>query len=516
MAQAAGLLDQDQFSCTICLDLLKDPVTLHCGHSHCMGCIKGCWDQEDHTGVYSCPQCRETFTPRPVLGKNTILAELVEKLKKMGLQAAPPAHCYAGPGDVACDICTGKKRKAIKSCLVCLASYCETHFKLHNELNPGNTHNITDATGNLQDNICTRHKKLLEVYCRTEQQCICYACMMEEHRGHDVVPAATERTEKQKEVATAQSKLQQRIQDQERKLQDLRRVVQSLKVAVEDSERIFPELEQKIADLKSQNAKLEQLSHIEDPIHFLQSSKVLGVPPGPEARPHTAVSADVSLDSLRKCVSELKERLEDICTGEMPEVSETGESSQPRATAAKEEICPHCLEPINNKLKLMCSHAFCAICLKTCVNRLGRQCPVCLKEVKVLGDQPEGQMTATHMKDFLGKDCFCITYSIPRALQMEAHPNPGKPFDGIQTESWLPGEGNWLKGNRWVTLKGEEVLKLLEKAFEQKLIFTVAATDGAADRVDFTDIPHARNLFECSNHDFLANVIKALEAKYIC
>ncbi|KAJ8276914.1 hypothetical protein GJAV_G00069310 [Gymnothorax javanicus] len=319
----------------------------------------------------------------------------------------------------------------------------------------------------------------------------------------------------QKEVATAQSKLQQRIQDQEKKLQNLRRVVQSLKVAVEDSERIFPELEQKIADLKSQNAELEQLSHIEDPIHFLQSCKVLGVPPGPEARPHTAVSADVSFESLRKCVSELKERLEDICTGEVPEVSETGESSQPTATAAEAKICAHCSGPFKNKLRLMCSHAFCAECLQTCVNRLGRQCPVCLKELKALGDQPEGQMTAKHVKDFLGKDYICITYSIPSALQTEAHPNPGKPFDGIQTESWLPGEDSCYNGCNYVTVKGEEVLKLLEKAFEQKLIFTVAATDGAADRVVFTDIPHAKNLFESTNAGLLTSVIKAIKAKYM-
>ena len=94
MAEASICVDQDQLSCSICLDLLKNPVTIHCGHSYCMGCIKGCWDQDDHIGVYRCPQCRQTFTPRPVLGRNTMLAEVVEKLKKTGLQAAPPAQCY--------------------------------------------------------------------------------------------------------------------------------------------------------------------------------------------------------------------------------------------------------------------------------------------------------------------------------------------------------------------------------------------------------------------------------------
>ncbi|XP_064190384.1 E3 ubiquitin/ISG15 ligase TRIM25-like isoform X23 [Anguilla rostrata] len=239
MAEGGGLLDQDKFSCVICLDLLKDPVTIPCGHRVCMGCIKGCWDQDDHTGVYSCPQCRETITPRHVLGRNTMLAEVVEKLKKTGLQAAPPAHCFTGPGDVVCDFCAGRKRKAVKSCLVCLASYCETHLQPHYESPAFKKHKLDKATGNLQEKICSHHDKLLEVYCRTDQQCICYLCTMDEHRGHDTVSAAAERTQKQDQLGVTRSKFQQRIQEREKELQDLRQAVQSLKAAAEDSDSII-------------------------------------------------------------------------------------------------------------------------------------------------------------------------------------------------------------------------------------------------------------------------------------
>lgn len=104
---------------------------------------------------------------------------------------------YATFGYVECGPCIGKKQKAIKSCLVCLDSYCPTHFELHEELHSGQYHKVQEATGFLQDKICSRHDKLIEVFCRTDQQCICLMCTMDDHKGHKIVSALEERTEKQ-------------------------------------------------------------------------------------------------------------------------------------------------------------------------------------------------------------------------------------------------------------------------------------------------------------------------------
>ena len=92
MAEAGVVLDKDQFNCSICLDVLKNPVTIPCGHSYCSKCIQDYWNQDDFLGVFVCPQCRQGFNPRPVLARNTMLADVVEKFKSSGLQeAAVPA-----------------------------------------------------------------------------------------------------------------------------------------------------------------------------------------------------------------------------------------------------------------------------------------------------------------------------------------------------------------------------------------------------------------------------------------
>ncbi|XP_038841915.1 tripartite motif-containing protein 16-like [Salvelinus namaycush] len=362
MAQQGVLLDQDQFCCSVCLDLLKEPVTIPCGHSYCRICIEGCWDQDVLKGDYSCPQCRETFTPRPNLRKNNMLADMVEKLRKTGLQAAPPpALCYAGPGDVACDFCTGtRKQEALMSCLACLVSYCETHLQPHYEFPALKKHKLVKATAQLQEKICSHHDKLLEVYCRTEQQCICLLCVMDEHKGHDTVSAAAERTEKQMQLGMSQQKVQQIFQEREKELKELQQAVESFKrsaqSAVEDSDQIFTELirsierrssevkeliraqekaqvsqaeglleqlKQEIAELRKRSTELEQLSHTEDHIHFLQSYQSLSSISVSSDLPSIVVRPLQYFGDVSKTVSELREKLEDFLKGEWTKISTT-------------------------------------------------------------------------------------------------------------------------------------------------------------------------------------------------
>ncbi|XP_041096282.1 tripartite motif-containing protein 16-like protein [Polyodon spathula] len=356
---ASNLWSEEKFSCSVCLDLLKEPVSIPCGHSYCMGCIKNYWDQADQTGLYSCPQCRETFTPRPVLFKNTMLTELVKDFKKIGLN--PPAvQSYAGPGDVPCDFCTGRKFKAVNSCLTCLASYCQTHIEPHLEAAALKRHKLIGATGNLEQKICAEHQKVLEVFCRTDQTCICWLCKEDEHKNHNTVSVKKERTGRQEELGETQTELELRIQERLKELKELKQAMESLKRSsqreIQESETIFTQLirsiekirsevteligakekaavnqaeglvkklEQEIAELRRRNAELKQLSETEDHIHFLQNFQSLCALPEAGDLPSFTVNPNFSFGAVWKTVSELKEYIEDFWEREIVKITTT-------------------------------------------------------------------------------------------------------------------------------------------------------------------------------------------------
>ncbi|KAL6456212.1 hypothetical protein MHYP_G00347540 [Metynnis hypsauchen] len=60
-----------------------------------------------------------------------------------------PSPRYAEAGDVACDLCEGRKFKAYKSCMTCLASFCDTHVRDHYTVEALQRHLLVEVTKNL-------------------------------------------------------------------------------------------------------------------------------------------------------------------------------------------------------------------------------------------------------------------------------------------------------------------------------------------------------------------------------
>ncbi|KAL4005079.1 hypothetical protein ACER0C_004792 [Sarotherodon galilaeus] len=302
MAQRENQVNRDKLCCSICLDLLKDPVTIPCGHSYCMNCIKSYWDEEDQKETHSCPQCRQTFTPRPALVRNTVIADLVEETKKTRLQAAKADLCHAEHEDVTCDFCTETKLKAVKSCLQCLVSYCEQHLQPHYESSAFKKHKLVDPSQKLQEIMCPRHNEVMKIFCRTDQQCICYLCSMDEHRGHDTVSTAAEMSEKQRELKEKQQNIERKIKEKEK----------SVKV-----------LQQEISELRRRKAELEQLSHTEDPTQFLHNYALLSrLSEAPDSA-SINIHPESYTEDVAAAVSETREKLQHNVEWTITAVEET-------------------------------------------------------------------------------------------------------------------------------------------------------------------------------------------------
>lgn len=108
-----------------------------------------------------------------------------------------PPRAKRGSDEVLCDSCIGNKQKAVKSCLVCQASFCELHLKPHLEGAAFRDHQLLEPIGDFEARKCPLHGKTMELFCQTDQTCICYLCMFQEHKNHSTVTVEEAKAEKE-------------------------------------------------------------------------------------------------------------------------------------------------------------------------------------------------------------------------------------------------------------------------------------------------------------------------------
>ncbi|XP_071395914.1 E3 ubiquitin-protein ligase TRIM21-like [Centroberyx affinis] len=344
MSAASCLLSEEQFLCSICLDVFTDPVSIPCGHNFCKNCITQHWDINVQC---QCPMCNKLFDRRPELHVNTFISEMAAQLRKsaqMKASSCPDQRC-AKPVEVPCDVCTGTKLKALKSCLVCLASYCETHLEPHQTMTGLKRHKLIDPV-NLEGRMCKKHDRPLELFCKTGQMCVCLLCTVLDHKLHYIVPLKEEYEGKKAELWKTEAEIQQMIQERQMKIQEIKHSVELSKEdadrEIADSVRVFTalmqsvergqaelietieekqkttekqakgfikELKQEISELMERSTEVEQLSCTEDHLHLLQSFPSLNTPPHTKDWTEVSVHRSSYEGTVRRAVAQLEETL---------------------------------------------------------------------------------------------------------------------------------------------------------------------------------------------------------------
>ncbi|KAM6474360.1 E3 ubiquitin/ISG15 ligase TRIM25 isoform 2-T2 [Liasis olivaceus] len=185
---------EDELTCSICLCVFETPVTTPCGHNFCLPCLEMTWT--DLQTNFSCPQCRACFETRPQLKKNTVLCKVVEQFQVSqdgpckGTWDEKPGNAdssRATPSTpaVTCDSCL--EAAAAKTCLTCMASFCQEHLRPHLESPAFKGHDLVLPVKKLQQRKCQSHNKLLEFFCQNHSSCICCFCLVS-HKTCTTIP----------------------------------------------------------------------------------------------------------------------------------------------------------------------------------------------------------------------------------------------------------------------------------------------------------------------------------------
>ncbi|KAK7878144.1 hypothetical protein WMY93_031225 [Mugilogobius chulae] len=210
-----GVPYEEHFWCCICLDVFTDPVTLPCGHNFCKSCISQHWTSSQE---HQCVLCRERIPQNTELRVNIVLSQMSQQMKTSTKQHKMAEERREGEreGEIWCDVC---EERAVKSCLMCLTTFCEVHLAPHYK-SPGlRRHHLIEPVKDLEKRLCQKHNRPLRFFCHSDQTCICQFCSESEHSRHAVVSLEEEGAEKRRELSKIQDRICQMTTERRSKME---------------------------------------------------------------------------------------------------------------------------------------------------------------------------------------------------------------------------------------------------------------------------------------------------------
>lgn len=248
----ADLSLAEELMCSICLDLFRMPVTTPCGHNFCGQCLDETWAVAG--AAYQCPQCRRAFKARPQLHKNTVLCAVVEQFSKVELARTTVPDGWTLPsraeapkptGQVSCDHCL--KEAAVKTCLVCMASFCQEHLRPHLDSPAFKDHPLQPPVHDLLNRKCPQHNRLRDFFCPEHSECICHVCLVE-HKTCSPMPLSQASADLEAKLKHKLTVIYGQINGASRALEDVRARQQDVREA---AQRKMEHLRQEYLEMKA-------------------------------------------------------------------------------------------------------------------------------------------------------------------------------------------------------------------------------------------------------------------------
>ncbi|KAI3352744.1 hypothetical protein L3Q82_019325 [Scortum barcoo] len=242
LSQVALMSLEDELTCSICLSPFDCPVTIPCGHNFCQDCLLATWKDS-----YSCPQCRTHFATKPELKKNTVLSTVVETLKQSSTKSEGRPVSEERKDVIRCDTCM--EAEASKTCLTCMASFCEEHLRPHRENPIFRPHQLTEPVSDLSERFCPDHYKLMELFCSQHGRPICSLCLQQEHKGCSLSSPEEQRNLKESDLRAKLLLLNGKILKTENIISQMRVMQNQLKDAATNRKKALTAEYQQMRDV---------------------------------------------------------------------------------------------------------------------------------------------------------------------------------------------------------------------------------------------------------------------------
>ncbi|XP_053390223.1 uncharacterized protein LOC128553131 isoform X2 [Mercenaria mercenaria] len=227
------------------------------------------------------------------------------------------------------------------------------------------------------------------------------------------------------------------------------------------------------------------------------------------------VIANIVKDVFKRCIDEMKQKINDTDRVHLPKEQSTKPSSEVvnENLAAADENCVICMDKVTDAKKLKCGHTFCTECIEGYF-RVKNVCLTCGKVCgTITGDQPDGIMIIgkqlSSVAGFEKYKSIAITYCFSDGKQWSVHPRPGEPYKGIRRSAYLPDNK-----------EGRRICAMLKIAFTRRLVFTIGTsrTTGKECVITWNDIHHKTDMrpntqFGYPDETYLQRVREELEAK---
>ncbi|XP_075948514.1 E3 ubiquitin-protein ligase TRIM21 [Anarhichas minor] len=268
MSLCGSFLSDEQFLCSICLDVFTNPSSTPCGHSFCMACISRYWDGSK---VCQCPLCKKTFQKRPELQINRTLREITDQFRSMTAggneKRGGRGGGGGGGGGIPDDLIDELKKKLPRPplqlsptmpcetqgvsiltppCTTSLASSVPNDSPIAALTNPSGPppplppysrgrrrFTMSGAATSSRLPVCEIHHRGIVIYCQTDRVCICPQCETEDHHDHDTVTLEAEWMETKDQLSASEQEVQGMIRRRIRKIEEIKLSATELELAVE-------------------------------------------------------------------------------------------------------------------------------------------------------------------------------------------------------------------------------------------------------------------------------------------